>query len=55
MGSEKVHKPKTRDLHLNQHVKVRIGKPIDASAYTEESKDRLMSDVRESIASLIGE
>lgn len=54
-GSEMIHKPTTKDLHLNQHVKVMIGKPIDASAYTEESKDKLMSDVREEIASLIGE
>ena len=54
-GSEKIHKPKTSDLCLNQHVKVRIGKPIDASAYTEGSRDRLMSEVREAIASLVGE
>lgn len=55
VGSEKIHKPKTRDLYLNQHVTINIGVPIDASAYTAESRDELMEEVRGAIASLIGE
>lgn len=55
VGSEKILKPKSRDFYLDQSVEIKVGKPIDASAYTIESRDELMEEVRESIASLIGE
>lgn len=53
--SEKIHKPDSWDLFLNQQVRVNIGKPIDASAYTLDKRDQLMEEVRKSIASLIAE
>lgn len=54
-GSEKVLPPKTWDFSLDQHVSIHIGAPIDASKYTLEQKDRLLEDVRSSIALLCGE
>jgi len=35
-------------------VKIAIGAPIDAAAYGEENRDRLMADVREAIVALGG-
>jgi 1-acyl-sn-glycerol-3-phosphate acyltransferase len=50
--SEKILKPGTWDFCLNQDVHITIGKPIDASAYTPEERDRLMKDVRRTIEEL---
>ena len=55
VGSEKILPPGTWDFNLNQHVRVNIGEPIDASKYTLENKDSLINDVREQIAALSGE
>jgi 1-acyl-sn-glycerol-3-phosphate acyltransferase len=54
-GSERVLQPKTWDFFLDQKVEVHIGKPIDASAYTLENKDKLIEAVRCEISLLCGE
>lgn len=51
-GSEKIHKPDTWEINFDQHVHINIGKPIDASLYTTETRDRIMNDVNEAIESL---
>lgn len=50
--SEKVLKPDTTDLYLNQQVHINIGKPIDASRYSIEQRDELMQEVRAAIQAL---
>jgi len=50
--SEKVLRPDTTDLYLNQQVHLNIGKPIDASRYTIEQRDELMQEVRAAIQAL---
>ncbi len=52
-GSEKILRPGTWDFFLNQDVQVTIGMPIDASAYTLETRDRLMDDVKETIRGFV--
>jgi len=52
-GSEHIHKPDTWELDLDKHVRINIGKPIDASLYSPETRDQLMGDVRGAIESLI--
>lgn len=54
-GSEKIHRPESSDLNLGQHVEVHIGEAIDAARYGKDDRDRLMADVRASIAALAGE
>jgi 1-acyl-sn-glycerol-3-phosphate acyltransferase len=54
-GSENVLLPKTLDFFLDQEVRIEIGAPIEASAYTLERKDELMKEVHASIARLCGE
>jgi len=50
--SEKILPPDTLDLYLDQEVHINIGRPIDASAYTIESRDRLIDEVRGTIQAL---
>lgn len=50
--SENILKPGTWDFHLDQEVHVNIGKPIDASRYSLDERDRLMADVRAAIEEL---
>ena len=52
-GSEKILRPGTWDFFLDQDVRVSIGMPIDASAYTVETRDCLMDDVKEAIRGLV--
>jgi len=54
-GSENILRPDSFDFYLGQKVQVNIGKPIDASAYTMEDKDRLMGDLRSAIQGLSGQ
>ncbi len=54
-GSEKVLPPKTLDFFLDQEIRIEIGAPIEASAYTLERKEDLMEEVRRTIAGLCGE
>jgi 1-acyl-sn-glycerol-3-phosphate acyltransferase len=50
--SDKILRAGTSDINLNQHVHIAIGAPIDAAAYGEENRVRLMEDVRKAIESL---
>ncbi len=52
-GSENIHKPDTWEVNLDGHVHINIGKPLDASLYSPETRDQLMNDVRDAIDSLI--
>jgi len=52
-GSQKILPPKTWDFNLKQHVKIEIGKPIDASRYTLEEKDYLLKEVKLAISELV--
>ena len=52
--SDRILKAGTWDFHLDQHVKIAIGAPIEAAANGEENRDRLMADVREAIVALGG-
>ncbi|MEA2101779.1 MAG: lysophospholipid acyltransferase family protein [Thermodesulfobacteriota bacterium] len=51
-GSEKILPANTFDFYPEKHVKIRIGKGIDASGYKIEDRDALMEEVRSSIAEL---
>lgn len=51
-NSDKILRAGTWDFHLDQHVQIAIGAPIDAAAYGEENRDRLMADVRKAIEDL---
>lgn len=53
-GSENILKPGTTDIYFDQMVRVSIGTPIDASAYTLEQRDELMQDVNKAISDLSG-
>ena len=55
-GSEKIlHANSLLKFNLSQHVKVNIGPPIDASRYSLESRDQLIENTRDAIATLTGE
>ena len=41
--------PDTWQFHLNQHAEIHIGKPIDASEYTQHTRDELMAAVEKEI------
>ena len=51
-NTEKILPPDTWAFHLNQQVRLNIGKPIDASKYDIEQRGQLMEDVREAIQTL---
>jgi 1-acyl-sn-glycerol-3-phosphate acyltransferase len=51
-GTEKVLRPKTTQIFLDQDVRIEIGSPIEASGYTIDQKEALMEDVQRSIARL---
>jgi 1-acyl-sn-glycerol-3-phosphate acyltransferase len=42
-------------LNINQKAEVHIGKPIDASAYTLETKDALIAETFQAMKKLVGE
>jgi len=44
----------TFSLHPGTRAEVHIGAPIDTSRYSRETRDRLMSDVRQRIGDLAG-
>lgn len=54
-GANKILPAKTLQINLNQHTEVHIGKPIDASDYTLETKDELIQKVHASIKQLSGQ
>lgn len=51
-GARDVVRPKSFKVFLDQPVKVRYGKPIEASAYGVERRDELMAEVRKAIEEL---
>lgn len=52
VGSADILPPKTWDFYLGKEITVNVGKPIDASLYTLENKEKLIADVRASILGL---
>lgn len=54
-GSERIHRPGSSDIHVDQRVEVHIGEPVDASRYSLEERDKLLEDVRTVISMLAGE
>jgi 1-acyl-sn-glycerol-3-phosphate acyltransferase len=54
-GTDKALPPENLTFCLDQDVTINIGSPIEASGYTLEERDRLMAEVRGSIAQLCGE
>ncbi len=54
-GSEKILPPKTFEFHIDQHVTINIGAPIEASRYTLDEKEGLMEEVRRAMLELTGE
>lgn len=48
-GAHKILPKKTWQFHLNQHVDIHIGQPIDASQYTLDNKKALMELVKEQL------
>jgi 1-acyl-sn-glycerol-3-phosphate acyltransferase len=51
--SENILKPDSSDFYFDQKVRVNIGKPIDASLYDIEQRDKLMHDVEHAITGLL--
>lgn len=54
-GAYDILPAKSRQLNLNQHAEVHIGKPIDASQYTLENKEELIERTRQAIKELAGQ
>jgi 1-acyl-sn-glycerol-3-phosphate acyltransferase len=52
IGSGEILPPKTWDFYLGKQVKVNIGRPIEASEYSLENKEKLIDVVRASITEL---
>jgi len=54
-GTESAMPARKRYFNLGGKVHVCIGKPIDASDYTEETRDQLIEEIRNTILRLSGE
>ncbi len=54
-GANHILPTKSFQLHLNQHVEIHIGTPIDAACYTMSERDQLVGFVRKSMLELVGE
>jgi len=54
-GAYDILPAKTLRLHLDQQAEIHIGEPIDASAYTLENKEALLSKTHEAMMKLVGE
>ena len=54
-GTYEVLPPKTLDFNIGSHIKIHIGKPIDAGQYSSADIKQLMQDVETSIRNLIDE
>lgn len=52
-GAAEVLAARTLALNFNQHVDIHLGEPIDAAEYTLETKDQLMTRVRDSLSKLV--
>jgi len=53
-GAQQILPAKTLDFNLNQHVDIYIGQPIDTKDYKIREREKLMDDVKHSIAELAG-
>ena len=54
-GAYNILPARTNQLNINQTAEIHIGKPIDASEYTLENKDELVTKVFQEIKTLVGE
>lgn len=54
-GAYDILPARTFQLNLNQHAEIHIGKAIDASKYSLETKNELMNEVHRSMKQLVGE
>jgi 1-acyl-sn-glycerol-3-phosphate acyltransferase len=54
-GANAILPARTFTIHLNQQAEIHIGKPIDASQFSEENKEELIHKTYEAIRALIGE
>ncbi len=54
-GAFNILPARTTQFNLHQTAEIHIGKPIDASLYTIEDRDKLMAVVHEAIKNLLGE
>jgi 1-acyl-sn-glycerol-3-phosphate acyltransferase len=52
IGSGEILPPKTWDFYLGKEVKVNVGKPIEASEYSLDNKEKLLDVLRTSIIDL---
>ncbi|MBI2785531.1 MAG: 1-acyl-sn-glycerol-3-phosphate acyltransferase [Legionella longbeachae] len=53
-GAHNILPARSFNVHLQQKAEIHIGKPIDASAFTQENKDELIKQTYEVIKNLIG-
>lgn len=54
-GAYNILPARTTQFNINQTAEVHIGKPIDASQFTFETRDQLVDEVYHSMKSLVGE
>ena len=54
-GAHNILPARTMNLQLGQTAEVHIGKAIDTRDYTLETKEKLISDVRDAIQRLAGD
>lgn len=54
-GANNILPARTFNIHLNQKAEIHIGKPIDASQFSMETKNELVQQTYQAIKELIGE
>ncbi len=54
-GANEILPARTFQFNINQTAEIHIGKPVDASLYTHETKKELLQQVEQSIRELVGE
>ncbi|KTD14595.1 1-acyl-sn-glycerol-3-phosphate acetyltransferase [Legionella gratiana] len=54
-GANNILPARSFNIHLKQKAEIHIGKPIDASQFTLENKDRLIKQTFNAIKELVGE
>jgi len=54
-GAHAILPAKTMHFHLNQHVEIHIGKPIDSREYNLANKAQLISNIEQQLLQLTGE
>jgi 1-acyl-sn-glycerol-3-phosphate acyltransferase len=53
-GAYDILPARTFQFNINQTAEVHIGKPIDASKFTLENKEKLLEEVFQSVKDLVG-